>query len=173
MKKALFLDRDGVINVDHGYVSQPEQIDFVQGIFALCQRFKQQGFEIIVVTNQSGIGRGYYTEREFLQLMQWMRTQFAQQGCAIDAVYFCPHHPTRATGQYLQTCTCRKPAPGMFLQAQQEHQLDMTNSLMIGDKASDMQAANQAGVGRRILLSGGDVSGEHTEQYSSLDSIEA
>ncbi|NTS75715.1 D-glycero-beta-D-manno-heptose 1,7-bisphosphate 7-phosphatase [Catenovulum sp. SM1970] len=151
--KALFLDRDGVINIDHGYVSQIAEFEFTEGIFEFCQRAKASDFKIIVVTNQSGIGRGYYQEQDFWTLTNWMCEQFKAKGVEVSQVYFCPHHPEKAIGQYLQICQCRKPEPGMLLQAQQEFNIDMSQSVMVGDKHSDMQVADRAGVKWRLKIS--------------------
>lgn len=148
MNKALFLDRDGVINVDHGYTFESENFDFMPGIFDLCRRFQEAGYLIIVVTNQSGIARKYYTTEQFLSLTEWMKQRFKEQGVNITDVYFCPHHPDYSDAP----CDCRKPAPGMLLQAIAEHQLDPSQSVMIGDKLSDAEAAMRAGVGRRVLF---------------------
>lgn len=153
--KAVFLDRDGVINVDHGYVYQAEKFEFVEGVFEACRLFKAKGYKLIVVTNQSGIGRGYYSEADFAVLTQWMKTQFSEQGCDIDAVYFCPHHPEKALPQYLQQCDCRKPMPGMLLQGIAEFSLNASECVMIGDKSSDIKAAKAAGLGRAILVRSG------------------
>jgi D-glycero-D-manno-heptose 1,7-bisphosphate phosphatase len=155
VKPAVFLDRDGVINVDHGYVSRPEQFEFIDGIFEACQHFAALGYTIIVVTNQSGIGRGYYTEADFLNLTQWMTERFAEQGVTIAGVYWCPHHPVHAQGAYQRECDCRKPAPGLILQAAAEHGIDLARSWMLGDKAADMQAAAAASVGYKILVLSG------------------
>lgn len=161
MKPAVFLDRDGVINVDHGYVSRPEQFNFIDGIFEACQHFAALGYTLIVVTNQSGIGRGYYTEADFLSLTQWMTERFAEHGVTIAGVYWCPHHPVQAQGTYQRECDCRKPAPGMIVQAAAEHGIDLARSWMLGDKAADMQAAAAAGVGHKVLvLSGQSLSEE-------------
>lgn len=147
LNKALFLDRDGVINQDIGYASQSADIVFVEGIFELCQFAKQQGFLIIITTNQSGIARGYYTEQDLQQLNQWFIQQFQQHNVTIDAIYHCPHHP-EITGD----CDCRKPNPGMLQQAIEKFAIAPTNSLMIGDKDSDMLAAKLAGVTTRLLF---------------------
>ncbi|MDF2177695.1 D-glycero-beta-D-manno-heptose 1,7-bisphosphate 7-phosphatase [Aliiglaciecola sp. CAU 1673] len=152
MDKAAFLDRDGIINVDHGYVSSPEQFDFMEGIFELCAALKQKGYKLVVVTNQSGIGRGYYSEQSFWQLSDWMREQFEAQGIVLDGIYFCPHHPSDASGEYRCECQCRKPAPGMLLKAAEELDLALSQSLMIGDKQSDMEAAKAAGLKGGFLL---------------------
>ena len=151
MNKALFLDRDGVINLDHGYVSTPDEFDFVEGIFELCRAYHQAGYLLVVVTNQSGIGRGYYDEAQFERLSEWMKMQFADQRAPLSGIYYCPHHPVSAKGPYLQDCNCRKPAPGMFFQAARELDIDLGQSVMLGDKASDMQAAERAGIGTRYF----------------------
>lgn len=151
-KPALFLDRDGVINIDHGYVYKPQDFEFVPGIFELCLAAQQNNYRIFVVTNQSGIGRGLYSEQDFSALNQWMTQQFKAKGITIAQVYYCPHHPEKAQGKYLQSCECRKPKPGMMLKAQSDYQTDPSNSIMIGDKISDLQAAKDAHIERRILF---------------------
>jgi D-glycero-D-manno-heptose 1,7-bisphosphate phosphatase len=162
--KAVFLDRDGVINVDHSYVYRVEDFDFMDGIFDFCRHAKSLGYKLVVVTNQSGIGRGYYSEDDFSQLTHWMKQQFIANQCDIDAVYFCPYHPEKALPPYLKNSDWRKPAPGMLLQAIQDFDLDATQSIMIGDRETDMQAAMAAGVGRKILL---DTDQFNADQHSS------
>lgn len=155
LAKAVFLDRDGVINIDHGYVSSPEQFEFVGGVFEACQQFQAHGYKLVVVTNQSGIARGYYTAAQFEVLTQWMCQQFAAHGVHITAVYHCPHHSSTGLAPYVQDCNCRKPAPGMLLQAIAEHSIDPAQSIMVGDKVADMQAAAAAGVGYKVLVQTG------------------
>jgi D-glycero-D-manno-heptose 1,7-bisphosphate phosphatase len=152
MNKALFLDRDGIINVDHGYVYQKENFEFVDGIFELCFEASNKGFMLIVITNQSGIGRGKYTVTQFKELTDWMKDKFAAKNIFIDDVYFCPHHPSKASGVYLTECGCRKPEPGLILKAAEKYDIDLKQSVFIGDKGSDMQAAAAAGINNRILL---------------------
>lgn len=147
MKPGLFLDRDGVINHDHGYVWEPSEIQFVDGIFELCSLFARKGFVVIIVTNQSGIARGMYTVAELEKLMQWMGGQFAQNGVCLTHYYYCPHHET-ITGP----CDCRKPKPGMILRGMDEFGLDPARSLIIGDKERDLQAGRVAGLARQILF---------------------
>lgn len=142
MQKALFLDRDGIINVDHGYVSKIEDFEFNEGIFELLQDIS---YPIFVITNQSGIGRGYYTLEEFKALTEHMLFQFANKGIKITEVFFCPHSPN-------QECECRKPKPKMILDAAKKYNIDLKNSIFIGDKHSDMQAALHAGVGMKIIV---------------------
>lgn len=147
MTKALFLDRDGIINKDVGYASKPQQIEFVAGIFSLCRYFQQKGYLIIVVTNQSGIARGYYSEEDFKHLTKFLHNEFSKRFISITRTYHCPHHPS-ITGR----CQCRKPEPGMLYSAIKRYKIDPQSSIMIGDKQSDMQAAKTAGIGRRIFL---------------------
>lgn len=154
MNKALFLDRDGIINVDHGYVYRLEHFEFVDGIFTICQHAQALGYQIIVITNQSGIARGMYSETDFLSLTNWMKKQFLQHRVNITDVYFCPHHPTKGDGIYKVACDCRKPAPGMILQAAKKHNINLSESIFVGDKISDMQAAQSAGIENRLLING-------------------
>lgn len=150
-RPALFLDRDGVINIDHAYVCKPENFEFIDGIFELCHVAKELGYLIIVITNQAGIGRGYYTEQGFLNLTDWMVRKFKEQGIGIDKVYFCPSHPEHGIGQYKVDSPNRKPAPGMILQAVAEFEVDLAKSLLVGDKESDIQAGIAARVGCNVL----------------------
>lgn len=153
-RPALFLDRDGVINVDYGYVHSPEEFEFVEGIFDLVAAANRAGYLVVVVTNQAGIGRGYYSEAQFHALTDWMKTKFNEHGAIIDAVYFCPYHPEHGIGAYRRESEFRKPAPGMLLQAQRELDIDMAQSIFIGDKPSDMAAGCAAGVGTLLHLNG-------------------
>ena len=153
LRPALFLDRDGVINVEKNYVCRSEDFEFVEGIFDLCRKANAAGMAIVVVTNQAGIGRGYYSEREFHDLSDWMCAQFLSNGVKIDAVYFCPFHPSHGVGHYKMESFDRKPNPGMILRAEKDLGLDLARSTLVGDKLSDIAAAKVAGVGRSIFLS--------------------
>jgi D-glycero-D-manno-heptose 1,7-bisphosphate phosphatase len=148
----LFLDRDGVINLDHGYVWRPEAVEFVDGIFDLSRLARAAGYLVVVVTNQAGIGRGYYTEADFHRLMDWMRAEFTARGGGLDAVYFCPCHPEHGVGPYRRESDRRKPGPGMLLDAARDLSIDLSRSIMVGDKASDAEAARAAGVPTRLCL---------------------
>ncbi len=150
-RPALFLDRDGVINIDYGYVSTIDKFEFIPGIFNLCRQAKQRGYLICVVTNQSGIGRGYYTEKDFFQLTDWMCSRFASELAPVDKVYFCPTHPDHGIGKYKVESLFRKPAPGMILQAVQEFDIDLSRSVFVGDKQTDIQAGVWAGVRYNLL----------------------
>jgi D-glycero-D-manno-heptose 1,7-bisphosphate phosphatase len=152
LRRAAFLDRDGVINVDHGYVFRREDFEFVDGVLEASARLAQRGFALVVVTNQSGIGRGMYSETDFALLTAWMKLQFATAGAPLAGVYFCPHHPQHAQGEYRVECDCRKPAPGLLLQAARELRLDLRRSAIFGDRRDDLEAARAAGVPVRVLL---------------------
>jgi D-glycero-D-manno-heptose 1,7-bisphosphate phosphatase len=151
-RRAAFLDRDGVINIDHGYVVRREDFSFVPGVLAGARRLHELGFALVVITNQSGIGRGLYSVAAFEQLTEWMKRQFEAAGAPLAGVYFCPHHPTEAIGEFRRLCDCRKPAPGMLLAAAQDLGLDLGESVLFGDKESDLLAARAAGVPERVLL---------------------
>jgi D-glycero-D-manno-heptose 1,7-bisphosphate phosphatase len=150
--RALILDRDGVINVNHGYVHRPQDCQFVDGIFDMVRAFAERGFLIVIATNQAGIGRGLYTEDDFQTFMTWMGEEFRRQGVEIAAVYHCPDHPTAGVGAYRRENTWRKPGPGMLLQAAKDLDLDLAASWCVGDKPSDMEAARAAGIGVGILF---------------------
>lgn len=152
MQRAAFLDRDGVINIDHAYVHRWDEFEFIDGVLKAAKRLFDAGYQLIIVTNQSGIGRGYYTEADFRALDAKVREAFEKAGAPITDVYFCPHHPKDALPQYRIECNCRKPAPGMMLQAAKDHDIDLSQSVMFGDKSSDMKAALAAGIPTRILL---------------------
>lgn len=151
MKPALFLDRDGVINVDHAYVHTVESFEFVDGIFDLCRYAISLGYSIFVVTNQAGIGRGYYSEQDFQVLTQWMQEAFRATGAPIDRVYYCPTHPVHGVGEFRRESPMRKPHPGMILKAAEEFAVDLNNSVLIGDKESDILAGRAAGISCNLL----------------------
>jgi D-glycero-D-manno-heptose 1,7-bisphosphate phosphatase len=159
---ALFLDRDGVVNVDHGYVSRPEDCTFVDGIFDVGRAARHAGLALVVVTNQAGIGRGLYSEGDFRLFMEWVARAFTDEGCALSAVYYCPHHPVDGIGVYRAACPCRKPAPGMLLRAATDMKLDVGRSMLVGDRATDIDAGMAAGVSRLYLLSPDEPAGPAT-----------
>lgn len=152
MRRVLFLDRDGVINVDHAYVHRPAQTEWVPGIFDLGRRAKAAGLDLVVITNQAGIARGYFDEGTFRAYMDWIGEAFRLEGCPLLASYFCPHHPTEGLGALKVECDCRKPAPGMILQAAREWDIALAESWLLGDKAGDVQAGLAAGIGHNCLL---------------------
>lgn len=150
--RALLLDRDGVINIDHAYVHKAEDFEFVTGLFDLCIQAAARNYRLVVITNQAGIGRGYYGHPEFLTLTAWMAQRFRERGLNLDQVYYCPHHAEAGLGEYRRDCPSRKPQPGMLLAAREDMGLDLARSVFIGDKAGDMEAGLRAGVGDLLLL---------------------
>jgi len=155
-KPCAFLDRDGVINVDTGHAHTPAEFHFQPGAPEAVRLLNDRGYLVIVVTNQAGIGRGLYTEAEFIEFTGWIDERLAESGAHVDATYHCPHHPTAGVGEYLVECDCRKPAPGMLLQAIAEWEPDLERSFLLGDKPTDLEAAARAGV-RGVLYRGGNV----------------
>ncbi|MBF0096021.1 MAG: D-glycero-beta-D-manno-heptose 1,7-bisphosphate 7-phosphatase [Magnetococcales bacterium] len=153
-RPAIFFDRDGVLNIDHGYVHRVEQFTWVEGAREAILWCNQQGYLVIVVTNQSGIARGYYDEAQLQELTAWMQEQLAFDGAHMDGVYYCPHHPEAKDPYYRRQCQCRKPQPGMLEQAIGEWEIDRERSILIGDNQTDLQAAQQAGVAG-FLFQGG------------------
>jgi D-glycero-D-manno-heptose 1,7-bisphosphate phosphatase len=158
----LFLDRDGVINVNHGYVHKCQFFDFIPGVFELTRATHIQHYKLVVITNQAGIARGYYSEQQFHDLAHWMCEQFKMQGAFISKVFFSPFHPADGIGKYKKDDLSRKPHPGMILQAQRELNLDLEYSILICDKASDIQEGITAGVGCNLLF----VKDEPAELYN-------
>jgi len=154
-KKALFLDRDGIINFDYGYVYKVENFEFTEGVFDLLHLFKKQDYLLFIVTNQSGIGRGYYAQEDFNTLTVWMLEQFEVQGIHIEAVRHCPHSPE-------ENCACRKPKTGMIESILSHYPINLAKSWMIGDKQSDMDLASNAGIGSSISI------GEQKRDNASL-----
>ena len=172
---ALFLDRDGVINVDHGYVHRPDQVEFVPGIFDLARFWaKELCRPIVVVTNQSGIGRGYFDESAYADLTRWMCDRFAAEGAAIRRVYHCPYHPVHGIGAYRADHPWRKPNPGMILQAAADLDLDLGRSVILGDELSDIAAGAAAGIGLRILVGASDLRpGDDAPSHRSVADLAA
>jgi D-glycero-D-manno-heptose 1,7-bisphosphate phosphatase len=168
--KALFLDRDGVINVDHGYVASIDRFAFQDGIFPLTRRAVDAGYRIVVVTNQSGIARGYYDEAAFAALTVWMAARFAGEGVALAAVLHCPYHRAGCVPAFARDSFWRKPNPGMILEAALRLNLDLGRSLLLGDQGSDMAAGRAAGVGRCLLLNpaGGGAGGGADDVHTGL-----
>ena len=151
--KTIFLDRDGVINKEVGYLNRIEDFIFIDGVFEACLSFKKLDYQIIIISNQSGIARGYFTLFEYEKLTKWMLTQFSKQNISILDVFFCPHGPK-------SKCSCRKPKPGMLVDAQNQYNIDLEKSWMIGDKETDIKAANLAGINNTILLRSGHLINE-------------
>ena len=166
LKKAIFLDRDGVVNKEVNYLFKIEDFEFIDGIFNACLYFQNLGYAIIIVTNQSGIARKYYTENDYQTVTKWMLRQFEDRGIEILNVFHCPHGPE-------STCECRKPKPGMFLKAKDEHNIYMEKSWMIGDKERDIIAANSARIDNTILVrSSHKIDESNSNAKIILDSIQ-
>ncbi len=153
---AILLDRDGVLNVNHGYVCEPERFEWTPNAREAIRWLNDAGYLAIIITNQAGIGRGYYTDAQFQGFMRWIQTQLMEVGAHFDAYYYCPHHPTEAKPPFDLECDCRKPKPGMLLQAMREWEIQPGQAAMIGDKDSDIQAATAAGIAS-AKYEGGDL----------------
>ena len=150
MNKALFLDRDGVINKELNHLIDIDQFVFFEDVFDVCRYFQKKNYLIIIITNQSGIARGYYTEHDFQTLTKWMLSEFTKNKIKISAVYHCPHHP-----DFNGKCNCRKPNIGMITKAKNKFNLNLANSILVGDKDTDIKAAISAGIGNKYLVSTG------------------
>lgn len=148
---ALFLDRDGVIVEEVHYLSDPAQLSLIPGSAEAISHLNRNGIPVIIVTNQSGIARGYYPPSRVDEIHGRLSSLLAVHGAHIDRYYYCPHHPTEGFGPYLGSCECRKPRPGMLLKAAAELGLDLSRSYMVGDKLSDLEAGVNAGC-RAILV---------------------
>jgi D-glycero-D-manno-heptose 1,7-bisphosphate phosphatase len=172
--RALFLDRDGVINEEVGYLYRTKDVRWVEGIFPLARTAVALGYKLVVVTNQAGIARGFYSEEDFQTLMAWMRVEFVAQGAPLAAVYHCPFHPEHGVGAYKREHEDRKPGPGMLFRAARELQVDLAQSVMVGDRCSDVGAANAAGLLQAFLIAGTETtacSGEYVA-VESLSEVE-
>lgn len=155
-RPAVFFDRDGVLNLDHDFVHRPDQFDWVTGAPEVIGHLNQLGWRVFVVTNQSGIARGYYEEADVQALHAWMNRDLAAHGAHIDDFRYCPHHPSVGRAPYVGPCACRKPAPGMLLSLMESWPVRRAGSFLVGDKPSDLEAAAAAGLpGHRF--GGGDL----------------
>ena len=172
MKKAVFLDRDGTLNIDHGYVHKIDDFQFIKGSIDALKELKEMGYLLVLVTNQSGIARGYFSEDQFLQLTEWMDWSLADRGVDLDGIYYCPHHP-EGKGEYKEDCACRKPKSGMLLEAIKALKIDPAQSIMVGDKIEDLKAGIGAKVRTNILVRTGKAITEEGENLADyvLDSI--
>ena len=163
--KTIFLDRDGVINKEINYLHKIDNFEFIDGVFQACQYLISLGYKIIIITNQSGISRGYYTENDFKIITDWMKAEFKKNDITIFDIFHCPHLPD-------SNCNCRKPKPGMLLEAKYKHNIDMQNSWVIGDKEDDIKAANHAGIKNTILVrSGHKIDESNSNALQIIDSI--
>ena len=174
---ALFLDRDGVINIDKGYVHLIKDFDFFEDIFQIIRNANKLNYLVIVLTNQAGIGRGYYSISQFEELTKWMIGKFEKKHAKIDGIYFSPFHPENGIGKFLKKENTRKPGFGMFLEACQDFNIDIDNSIMIGDKISDLEASSNFGITKNYLFNSSKKSFQNKrniifKQLNSLLSIE-
>ena len=156
-RPALFLDRDGVINVDRNYIYRVEDFEWVEGAADVIKRFNEKGWWVFVVTNQSGIARGYYTEEQMQTLHDWLQAELKKGGAKIDQIYHCPFHEDGTIPRYTKDSYDRKPKPGMLIRAMTDFPVIKERSFLIGDKQADLEAAKAAGV-RGFLFSGGNLS---------------
>jgi D-glycero-D-manno-heptose 1,7-bisphosphate phosphatase len=167
VKPAVFLDRDGVVNEDTGYVARPEQFVLRTGVTEVLAEIQRLGYLLIVVTNQSGIARGYYSENDYARVTQHMQSQLASSGVLLAGVYHCPHAAEEG-------CECRKPAAGLIARAAREHGIDLARSWLVGDKSSDIEAARRAGIRRTLrIASPYAAEPEHAEPLFVADSLAA
>lgn len=154
-RRAAFLDRDGVICIDRGYLHRPQDFTFVPGALDGMRTLAGQGCLLTVVTNQSGIARGLFTEEDHAALTRHMVAELRAAGIELAGIRHCPHLPDARVAAYRQVCACRKPAPGMILDLARQLHVDLADSLLVGDRASDIQAGRAAGVGRCYLVRSG------------------
>lgn len=154
MDKIIFLDRDGTINQEVEYLHRPEDLVILPGVAQALRRLKDQGFQLVVVTNQAGVARGYYKEEDVVSLHQTLNQYLSKEGAAIDRFFYCPHHPVHGIGQYKKECHCRKPETGMFEMAEAYYSVDKAHSYMIGDKLLDTEAGRRYGVSSILVGTG-------------------
>jgi len=164
MKKCVFLDRDGNINIEKDYLHKIEDFEFIKGAKESIKIFNDLGYLVVVVTNQSGVARGYYDESSVEKLHNHLQREVEAIGGHIDGFYYCPHHPEKGIGKYKVDCDCRKPEPGMFLQAKKDLDIDFSKSIMVGDKISDVKAGKNLGM-RSILVK----TGHGVEEVEKVD----
>ena len=157
MKKAVFFDRDGVLNVDVIDLHELEKFQWIDGAIDAIKLCNEKGYLVVVITNQSGIARGVFTEEDVKKIHSHMASELEKFGAHIDAFYYCPHHPNGTVDGYAKVCDCRKPKPGLILQACKDFDIDVKNSVMIGDKQRDIECGINAGVEKTLLFAGGNL----------------
>ncbi|MBE6105758.1 MAG: D-glycero-beta-D-manno-heptose 1,7-bisphosphate 7-phosphatase [Anaerovibrio lipolyticus] len=156
MNKAVFFDRDGTLNEEVHYLHKIEDFKWIEGAIDAIKYCNDNGYLAIVITNQSGVARGYYPESDIMKLYDWMNDDLAKHGAHLDGIYYCPHHPTGKVREYAIDCDCRKPKPGMLFKAQKDHNIDLKSSYLIGDGVRDVECAEAAGV-KGIRYTGGNL----------------
>lgn len=161
MEKAIFLDRDGTINVDKGYVYRSKDFEFIEGVPEAIRTMKQLGYLVIVLTNQSGVARGYFREEDVLELHCYINEKLNDMGAAIDGFYFCPHHPEGTIAEYCRRCMCRKPAVGLLQQALRDFSVNLGESWVVGDRERDLFLGYEASMGRVLLTMNEDKKAAH------------
>lgn len=167
-RRAAFIDRDGVINRETGYVFQIDEFQLLPGVVDGLQRLQDAGYVLVLVTNQAGIARGFYTQKHFERLSEYLRNLLWVDGISFAGIYHCPHHPDGVVESYRVACNCRKPAPGMLLRAAEELKLDLAASVIIGDKRSDIEAGRAAGVGCNIIVRSGHPLTAEDAQFADI-----
>lgn len=154
MQAAVFLDRDGTIIEDYGYISSPEQVKFIPGAIEAIKMLKDAGYKVVVISNQAGVARGLITEDMLQTIDKTLHKWILNGGAHLDGIYYCPHHPGHGVYPYKQVCECRKPHPGLIKRAQRDLNIDLAQSFMVGDKATDVEAGKRAGVKTVFVLTG-------------------
>jgi len=167
-RPAVFLDRDGTVNVEKDYLYRVEDFEFIPGAPSAIRALKDAGFLVVVVTNQSGVGRGYYTLEDVDTLHRHIQQELKREGTSIDAFYICPHHPEKGIGKFRRECDCRKGNPGMLLQAAADLGIDLTRSFIVGDKVADVEAGKRAGCTPLLVLTG---YGAETSTLREMDDV--
>jgi D-glycero-D-manno-heptose 1,7-bisphosphate phosphatase len=152
--KAVFLDRDGTINVDYGYLNHSDQMDLITGAGEAIKKLNEAGYKVIVVSNQAGIARGLASEDQVQSCNKTLQKKVLNEGGIIDAIYYCPHHPEHGTHPYKKKCDCRKPEPGQVQAAEKKFNLDLSKSFMVGDKTTDIELGKNAGLKTVFVLTG-------------------
>ena len=154
LRPSVFLDRDGTVNVEVHYLSQPDQLQLLPTVSETISLLNSREIAVVIVTNQAGIGRGYFPEHRLQDIHNHLKQMLAEQHAHVDGIYYCPHHPSAGLGAYRTVCDCRKPMPGMLTRAAAELGLDLPRSLMIGDRESDLLAGAQAGCQTALVTTG-------------------
>jgi len=168
MVRAVFLDRDGVIIEDAGYIGEIGRVKFLPGASQAIRRLNEMNFKVIIVTNQAGVARGYFDEAAVREVNGYVRQKLAEESATIDGIYYCPHHIDGTVEKYRQQCDCRKPNPGMLLSAARDFGIELSASFIIGDKESDIEAGRRAGC-RTIRLAAADPPEPTAADYVARD----